>query len=653
MKVCGNQNCKSSGIQKGILIAFLGLFLALIILPTIKPAQTHIVPPEQLHPVAKAYRRSKFIMNLNPIVWNQVWGDMQIIARSIKRIDTQAGEDFHKKIQAARKIVQPRVRNGEKTDMVAAREDARRTIFSASTRSVAHLIISLIGQIGPGTNRQTIEQSLQEARQITLAFADTLPYLDPKAWREIQLSWLEANSKLGTPGILKLGTRTMDIQGIRSALSQIKEYMTQNFVNFTAKSGQRLVPRPLASASYKKRAKIPFRLPPGSNINKQLPRPRQILGMAERGVDESETPLIALGDMAFDSPHIFGEPAKSIGISCNTCHNKGVTNPKFFIPGIAFRSGGVDVTNSFFAGHANNGVFNPVDIPDLRGIRFTAPYTRNGRFSSLREFTRNVIVNEFNGPEPDPIILDAIVAYMNEFEFLPNPLLNKDGTLNRKKASSSALRGETIFHRSFPQMMGGKSCASCHIPSSLFLDHKQHNIGSVKSGFDEHSHDGALDTPTLLSAKFTPPYFHNGSLPTLHAVNNWFNQKFQLGLTKKELNDLTSYVETISDGVEAQEDTIFTLEAELEEFKFFLSTYSFLKQQKKRKLITILLRTVADEILAHKWDVQRKKMLPTLNKMENLIREALVAHQAGNVGKTETILSAYFGIYEANIEKLK
>ncbi len=651
MKKCENKNQKTKGV--GILIVILGLFLTLTIFPPIKPAQTHIVPPEQLHPVAKAYRRSKFLMNLNPIVWDQVWGDMQIISRAIERIDTKSGEIFRQKIQSARKIVQPGISNGEEPDLVAAREEGRRAVFTASTRCVARLIISLIGRIKPGADRQTVEQSLEEARKVTLAFADTLPHTDPKAWREIQLSWLDANSKLGTPGILKLGTRTMDIKGIRTALSQTKKYMDQNFADYTAESKQRLVPRPLASLSYEKRANIPFQLPPGSNINKQLPRPRQILGMAERGVDESETPLIALGDMVFDSPQIFGEPAKSLGISCNTCHNKGVTNPKFFIPGMASRSGGIDVTNSFFAGHANNGVFDPVDIPDLRGIRFTAPYTRNGRFPTLREFSRNVIVNEFNGSEPDPMVLDAMVAYMNEFEFLPNPLLNKDGTLNRQKASPSALRGETIFHRSFPQMMGGKSCASCHIPSSLFLDHKQHNIGSVKNGFDKHSHDGALDTPTLLSAKFTPPYFHDGSLPTLHAVNNWFNKKFHLGLTKKELDDLTAYVEAISDGLEAQEDTIFTLEAELEEFKFFLSTYSFLKQRKKRKLITILLRTVADELLAHKWDIQQKEMLPTLNKMENLIREALVAHESGNVGKTEALLKTYSRTYEKNIEKLK
>jgi cytochrome c peroxidase len=375
--------------------------------------------------------------------------------------------------------------------------------------------------------------------------------------------------------------------------------------------------------------------------------------MAARGVDESETTLIALGDMAFDSPRILGEPARSLGISCNTCHNKSITNPNFFIPGISSRKGSVDVSSSFFAPHANNGLFDPVDIPDLRGIRFTAPYARNGRFSSLLEFTRNAIINEFNGPEPDPMIVDAIVAYMNEFEFLPNPKLNKDGTLNHKRASVAALRGEKFFRREFPQMMGGRSCASCHIPSALFLDHKQHNIGSAKGGFHKYSHDGAFDTPTLLSARSTPPYFHDSSLPTLRAVNEWFNKRFNLGLTKREVDDLTAYVETVSDGIEPYEDSIYTLEPELEEFKFFLSTYEFLKARGKKKVITVLLRTVVDELQAHKWDVQDRGHLPILNKMESLLREALAAHTEGKTKETDAKVAAYRALYKKNAEKLK
>jgi hypothetical protein len=260
-------------------------------------------------------------------------------------------------------------------------------------------------------------------------------------------------------------------------------------------------------------------------------------------------------------------------------------------------------------------------------------------------------VNEFNGPEPDPMIVDAIVAYMLEFEFLPNPKLNRDGTLNRKATTASELRGEKIFNKKFPQMMGGKSCASCHIPSSHFLDHKNHDLGTSK-GFDAYSHDGAFDTPTLLSAKFTAPYFHDGSQPTLRAVNQWFNKRFKLGLTKQEIGDLTAFVEAVGDGVEAYEDSIYTLEPEMEEFSFFLSTYDFLKEKKKPELITVLLKTVADEIQAHKWDVQDRQHLPILNRMESLIREAHASHLAGKTNEVDIKIETYRKLYKENADKL-
>src|SRR3981189_311735 len=65
----------------------------------------------------------------------------------------------------------------------------------------------------------------------------------------------------------------------------------------------------------------------------------------------------------------------------------------------------------------------------LRGARYLAPYGHDGRMSSLRDFVYNVIVNEFAGPEPSPVILDAIIAYINDIDFLPNPNLGPAGRL--------------------------------------------------------------------------------------------------------------------------------------------------------------------------------------------------------------------------------
>ncbi len=632
-------------------VALAAIFLSLAVS---RFGSAHIVPPEKLHPAAESYRRATFVLNINPVRWSIVWKDMAQIADAIASADKdiEAANKFKNEIARARLIAQPKPKGGEEPDMIGAREAGRRAVFSAATRGIAGLISAHIARAGAEKDREHVRAHLGEGRKVFQAFAESLAYLDPAAWKKMQIAWLDAFSNLGTPGILGAGARPMNIENIRVGTAVISSYMEKNFARYSAGAERRLAARPQASPTYLKTAKIPWRLPPGSNTNKQLPRPRQLLGMAERGANEGETGLIALGDMAFDSAEIFGEPARSLNITCNTCHNKGVTNPNFFIPGLSYRKGGMDVSNSFFEPHANNGIFGHIDIPDMRGIRFTAPYGRNGRTASLREFIRNVIVLEFNGSEPDPMMLDGMAAYINEFEFLPNPKIKRDGTLNRKKNDAGALRGEKIFNRKFPQMMGGMSCAGCHIPSNHFIDRKNHNIGTTK-GFAPYSLDGAFDTPTLLSAKFSAPYFNDGSQPTLRAVNEWFNKRFALGLSKKELNDLTDYVEAVADGTEAYEDTVYTLDSELEEFSFFLSTYEFLKRKKKKGLIIITLKTVATELEAHKWDVQDSRQMPVLDKLESLIREATKLFEMGNESAAEGKITAYKKLYEKNATVLK
>ena len=100
----------------------------------------------------------------------------------------------------------------------------------------------------------------------------------------------------------------------------------------------------------------------------------------------------------------------------------------------------------------DNGVLDPVTIPSLRGARLLAPYGHDGRTGSLRDFVRNVIVsNEFwRGPEPSSQILDAIVAYIEDIDFLPNPGVstNKDRRPDAKrKPIATARRG------AFPQAL--------------------------------------------------------------------------------------------------------------------------------------------------------------------------------------------------------
>ena len=110
--------------------------------------------------------------------------------------------------------------------------------------------------------------------------------------------------------------------------------------------------------------------------------------------------MISLGRLAFRSPLIFGSYAARAGLSCDVCHTAGGTNPRFFVPYVSDLPGNVDVTHVFWRRESEDGLVNPVNIPSLRGVRWTAPYGRDGRYASLRALTRNVIVHEFAGDEP-------------------------------------------------------------------------------------------------------------------------------------------------------------------------------------------------------------------------------------------------------------
>lgn len=160
-------------------------------------------------------------------------------------------------------------------------------------------------------------------------------------------------------------------------------------------------------------------LPPGTELNEDaLVVPREVFRSESTAGRKSY--LVNLGDLAFSSPAILGGVARQAGVSCNTCHVNGASNPKLYIPHMSTRPGNFDTTGPLFNPKADNGVLDPVRIPSLRGARYLAPYGNDGRIASLRDFIHNVIVNEFAGPEPSPAILDAMVVYIQDIDFLRN-----------------------------------------------------------------------------------------------------------------------------------------------------------------------------------------------------------------------------------------
>jgi cytochrome c peroxidase len=276
-------------------------------------------------------------------------------------------------------------------------------------------------------------------------------------------------------------------------------------------------------------------LPVNTELNEDaLVRPREVFRSDRIG---RKSYLVNLGNLAFSSPSIMGGVARQANISCGTCHVNGAGNARFFMPRMSTRPGNFDTTGPLFNPKADNGLLDPVRIPSLRGVRYLAPYGADGRIASLHDFVRNVIVNEFAGPEPSPAIVDAIVAYLQDIDFLANPRLGPAGRLVGN-VSESERRGEALFAKPFPHDPG-MSCAGCHDPSGAFVDHRQHDVGS----------GGLFKTPTLRNADFNAPYFHDGRFDTYDQVVAHFDSVFQLGLTAQDKKDLVAYLSAVGDGV--------------------------------------------------------------------------------------------------------
>jgi Di-haem cytochrome c peroxidase len=300
-------------------------------------------------------------------------------------------------------------------------------------------------------------------------------------------------------------------------------------------------------------------LPATTELNEDaLDKPREVFRSERTG---GKSYLVNLGDLAFNSPGLLGDVARQAGVSCGTCHVNSASNAKFFMPKMSTQPGTFDTTGPLFNPKANNLVLDPVRIPSLRGARYLAPYGADGRFASLRDFVHNVITNEFAGPEPSPAIVDAIVAYIQDIDFLPNPSLGPGGRLVGK-ASESERRGEVLFSRPFPHDPA-MSCAGCHVPSAGFVDHQQHDVGS----------GGLFKTPTLRNADFNAPYFHDGRFDNFNQVVDHFDRTFDLGLSEQDKRDLVAYLTAVGDGAQPYErDGAGATLKEINDFSTVLAT---------------------------------------------------------------------------------
>lgn len=191
-------------------------------------------------------------------------------------------------------------------------------------------------------------------------------------------------------------------------------------------------------------------------------------------------------------------------LSCATCH-----------PGPGFSDNLTHVV-----GPVRERELGRRQTPSLFGVAGTAPFGWDGRNPTLQDQARGAIVSPLemhSSREPTKRELDALVEFMKT---LSEPPARPGSDFDPVRAK----RGEALFRTPRPvvdptgEFASGQpvACATCH-DGQFFTDNKPHRMAFVTGDpvFDpgEIGREGNIlgfHTPSLLGARFTAPYFHDG-----------------------------------------------------------------------------------------------------------------------------------------------
>ena len=97
-------------------------------------ARAHVVPPEQFHPAVESYRRLTFLLNLNPVLWDEVKSDADRVATSLESISKQRADVYRAAINKA--VAKPTAppKEGEEPAGPEVRREAARAVSSLDRR---------------------------------------------------------------------------------------------------------------------------------------------------------------------------------------------------------------------------------------------------------------------------------------------------------------------------------------------------------------------------------------------------------------------------------------------------------------------------------------------------------------------------------------
>jgi cytochrome c peroxidase len=231
-------------------------------------------------------------------------------------------------------------------------------------------------------------------------------------------------------------------------------------------------------------------------------------------------------------------PDGMIGVACFDCHVNGHTSAATHLVG--------DIRPQ-----QNR---RRIDTPSLRGVNIQRLFGSQRALKTIEDFTEfEQRAAYFDGDMLsaaakgiNPLERGSQVHFMAEFQellaFPPAPNLGIDGKLDPKKfsADSAEMKGQALF-------FGKAQCATCH-PAPYYTDNLMHDL-QVERFYKPRTINGLLATKQgpiktfpLRGIKESPPYFHDGRLPTLEDTVEFFNLVLETKLSAEEKQQLVAFL---------------------------------------------------------------------------------------------------------------
>ncbi|HXD33064.1 MAG TPA: hypothetical protein VN643_18225 [Pyrinomonadaceae bacterium] len=219
-----------------------------------------------------------------------------------------------------------------------------------------------------------------------------------------------------------------------------------------------------------------------------------------------------------------------------------------------FPSQGIACFDCHVNGHTNGAIeMDPGTRPTLARVRLDTPTLRGNNTSlmySLRRSIRSVdhfaeveeyfdgdigLAQQIGGREFNKGTTNVMGDFNSIIGFPPAPKLDRFGRLIPAKATEAELRGEQLF-------FGKAKCGACHA-APYYTDNQMHDL-RVEDFYTGRA-EGWVKTFSLRGIKDSPPYFHDGRLPTLDDSVEFFNLILQLRLAPAEKKDLVAFMRAL------------------------------------------------------------------------------------------------------------